>query len=546
MSRVNAREWARETTRRQAACRRCVGLSNYLKLLIQRDHARATRERGASRGPLLLRAGLDRHAGVSPVRAAAGVFVAIVLALMSGCGDGLGTSYGPSSGYLAKQSINGFTTFRRSFDKAGFTTRDLNRLTDRARRSAVIVWTPTHPAGIENRTTSWMERWLRQGNRTLIYVLPDSGSEALFYRDARPLASPQQRLEYRRKYAEALIEEHRWQLQRNALQSNGWFFVGPKVQRTAVVLADSDAAKDGNWKESSEFDEPQRFEWVIEAYDRENPPQQGAPIWQPAGPGSMPWQFGQTVSPGSTEVDFQPILQSTDGDTLVAQITSDQWRGSQILVVAGGSLLTNYGLTLPSNQQLAGSLIDQSLATVNPSNRAAAKPDELSDEFKPTASFATASYSLPISERAGEIPRAAGAEFFTEFPLSFVTLHIAILGFVICLMLMPIFGRPRRIDRGVLTNFGDHINAVATLMRRRGGQAYARQRISDYMKQVRDETSGPWVIVDPHPAASAAIHMHVPGATSSGEIAATPDHSETPVPESSLRRPDDSDQPDRG
>ena len=64
----------------------------------------------------------------------------LLMLVLAGCDSGLRTSYGPSVGFLAKRSVNGFTTFRNAFDNAGFATRDLNRLTDRSKRSAVIVW----------------------------------------------------------------------------------------------------------------------------------------------------------------------------------------------------------------------------------------------------------------------------------------------------------------------------------------------------------------------------------------------------------------------
>ncbi|QDV82460.1 hypothetical protein [Planctomycetes bacterium TBK1r] len=499
----------------------------------------------------------------------------LLLLVLVGCDSGLRTSYGPSVGILAKRSVNGFTTLRNAFGNAGFATRDLTRLTNRSKRSAVIVWTPTHPTGIEANTTRWMEQWLRMGDKTLIYVVPDSGSETEFFRDARPLAPPQQRLEYRRRYAENLIKEHQWQLLRTALPSNGWLSIQPKVQQTQMVLADSEAARDDAWSDLAESEHPRRVEWVLEAYDRKNKAQQGTFVFQPVGPGAPVWPMGQNVTPTSTKTEFQPIVLSEDGDAIVARLTSKAWGNSQVVVVAGGSLLTNYGLTKPENQALAGRLIRTSFEPLIQSKRVDPRERLLADGSQPQVSFATASYSLPISDRGTEVPRASGAEFFTEFPLSFVTFHIAILGFVICLMLMPIFGRPKRVDRGVLTHFGDHLTAVATLMRRRGGETFARRRISDYMKHVRDESSGPWVIEEPVHAPDPALHLHVPdpkrmapkvtapqpiadppgetsGETSSeshrdppGETAKAVDTS-TIHPESTDRRRDDSDLPDRG
>jgi hypothetical protein len=429
------------------------------------------------------------------------VLVGLVLGLV-GCNRGLNTSYGPSKGILAKRSINGFSTFRDAFESAGFDHREINRLTDRARRASVIVWTPPTPTGIETKTTRWFERWMKMGSKTLIFVIPDSGSESVFYRDARPLAEPDQRLEYRRKYAESLVAEHQWQMHRIPLPSNGWFSASPKVQESHFELSDKAKSSDFSWVDTSAETEPRRFEWVIEEYDKKKTAQQGVPrqgmvIWDATGPGGTPWGSDHAVSPTSSWIEFEPVFQSQSGDTLVARVTSDSWNGSQILVVAGGSTMTNYGLIGAENQRLADQLIDSSLQTLIDGNVIDPELQLAAGGEAPLVGFSVANGAFPISEANGELPRTSGAELLTAFPISFVTIHIALLGFVICLMLFPVFGRPRQIDRGVLTHFGDHLDAVATLMRRRGGEAFAKRRISDYMRQVRDEVSGPWVIDEP-------------------------------------------------
>lgn len=466
------------------------------------------------------------------------IVILSVSLLLIGCDRGLGTSYGPSKGVMARRSVNGFTTFRQAFDTAGFSHRDINRLTSRARRMSVLVWTPVYPSGIEIKTTRWLEQWLRMGSKTLVYVVPDSGSESDFYRDARPLASPVQRLEYRRKMAESLVNDHQRQLERTALRSNGWFSVKPKSQRSELqrinqqppLSEDSENtdSETSQWNDAVAESKPRQWEWVIEAFDRQAAKQSGTPTTTPiAGP--APWGVLYGVSPTTTEVEFQPLLQSQDGDVLVARVTSKRWNGSQILVVAGGSLLTNYGLTQPGNQRLAVQLIDNSLQALVDGGVVDAELHLLTDGAQPQVGFSVASGELPISERNAEIPKSSGAELLTAFPISFVTIHLALLGFVICLMLMPVFGRPRPVNRGVLTHFGDHLDAVAALMRRRGGEAFAKRRISDYMKRVRDETSGPWVMDEP---------IHRPGPPVK-TTAALPSGDQPTIS-------DDTNQPDRG
>lgn len=88
-------------------------------------------------------------------------------------------------------------------------------------------------------------------------------------------------------------------------------------------------------------------------------------------------------------------------------------------------------------------------------------------------------------------------ELLTVWPLSLVTMHGVMLGLVICLMLLPIFGRPRKIRRTRKSDFGQHLDAVAALMNKSGGERYARARISEYMKRMHGESSGPWVLPEP-------------------------------------------------
>jgi hypothetical protein len=60
-------------------------------------------------------------------------------------------------------------------------------------------------------------------------------------------------------------------------------------------------------------------------------------------------------------------------------------------------------------------------------------------------------------------------------------------------------------------DLGHHLDAVAALMKRVGGESYARGRISDYMKRMHGETSGPWVLPD-RAAAVPASSLPRPGA----------------------------------
>ena len=213
----------------------------------------------------------------------------------------------------------------------------------------------------------------------------------------------------------------------------------------------------------------------------------------------IPMNANGATTPSTTEVAFTSLLKTNNGDTVVAKVTSRRWKDSQILIVASGSLLTNFGLTSPTNQRLAKQLINASFEPLVAGGLVDEELRLMADGSEPQASFAYIPGQFPISERVKGVPRATGAELLTVYPISLVTMHMAVIGFVICLMLLPTFGRPRTITRRALTHFGDHLEAVGALMRRRGGESFARRRISEYMKRVRGETSGNWVLPDEKP-----------------------------------------------
>ena len=287
-----------------------------------------------------------------------------------------------------------------------------------------------------------------------------------------------------------------WRLNRNAVPSNGWFNVVPLVQRKSV------SEVDGAWqkalgKQAKETNFSIEFELkpYAKAKNNGNPPKPANPFGGqgPTGPtsGGNVWSYPTETSPTGTKVVFEESVVTDSGSPIVAEITSKKWKGSKVIVVAGGSLLTNYAFTRPFNRRLAQQIIREST------------PKQSTDL---RAGFLTSNWnSIPVSEKTPGVPKASGMELLTVWPISLVTMHGVLLGLVICLMLLPVFGRPRRVERTKQSDFGDHLDAVAALMNRAGGERYARSRISEYMKRLHGETAGPWVLPDQHVPAAAPL-----------------------------------------
>ena len=405
---------------------------------------------------------------------------------LTGCTD-LKTDYGQSKGVNGRNSLNGFGAFRSAYQQAGFRSRDVSRLSDRVRRTDVIVWTPMMIGAIDDKVTRWFDRWLRQGGRTLVYVAPDSGSEADYWMDAAALASPEQRLEYRKRAGRAINDRITWRMNREEVESNGWFRIDTLEHLQPVdQLSGPWASELKQGPTGAEFD-VSGIELLLEPYDPDTAKSSGAtvnagpnPNIGPTGPASPVFTMPTMAQPTKTPVDFRPLLSVDAESSIVGEVRSPRWSDSKILVVAGGSLLTNYAFSRPANRRLADQII------------AASEPESKSD---PMVGFLTSQWGMvPVSDREPGVPRTTGMEMLTEWPISVVTMHGVVLGFIVCLMLFPIFGRPRKLRRTEANDFGHHLDAVAALMKRVGGENYARGRISDYMRRMHGETSGRWVL----------------------------------------------------
>ncbi|QDT10217.1 hypothetical protein [Planctomycetes bacterium K23_9] len=466
--------------------------------------------------------------------------------LAVGCGQSFDASYGPSTGVAGHSSVNGFGALRSSYENAGYKTRDIRRLTQRVRRSNVIVWTPQVLKPIDIKVTRWFERWLRHGGRTLVYVVPDSGSEADYWVQAGMSAPPGQRMEYRRRAARKLNERLQWTVNRRDTYSNGWFAVKPKSQifrRGDLSTKNWDLASQSSATPQAGEPDAQRSiltEYVIEPYDAEdkkNQPPATAPITfsnqGPTGP-ATPYTSFASEEKTRTKVHFRSLIDTESGDSIVSEITSDGWHDSKIIVVAGGSLLTNFAFTQPANAELAEELIAQS-ASGQSGDRSTDDPATNETDDIQTAGFLLSSYNpIPVSESKPGVPQASGMELLTVWPMSLVTIHAALLGFVVCMMLLPIFGRARNVERGSTSNFGDHLDAVASLMNNARGEKYARARINEYMRRMKGETTGDWVIPD----APKAPQPVTPASTPLDAEAAGPEIPGRKIPGGQLPAPD--------
>ena len=416
------------------------------------------------------------------LRLSASCWVAVaMLVILAGCDRSLRTDYGSIRGVGGDESINGFGALRRSYESTGWSTQEVSRLNDRLAQLDAVLWVPVVRDTIYDDAIDWFEDWLADKPRTLIYVVPDGGCEASYMEVAGKIAPPEQRFEYRRRLAR-LQTDAMLEALRDSPVENRWFTLKSVVDDLRV------GGSVGEWNgELGELGQANRGESGSRslpiAYEVLPPaPLTNVNAGTPAPSTSSSSAVTASAVSMAGDVKHEVLLSAIDGSPAIVRLTSEPWGESQVIVVGSGSMVSNFSLTTPLGQQLAAKLIEHT----------GKQPGSM-------GVLSTAIGGAPVSDQAAEITAVTGMELFTVWPLSLIMLHLAVLGIVACMILLPIFGRPRESETASSTDFGDHIDAVAALMSRSGGEDYARRRVSDYMRRVRGETSGPWVMQETKP-----------------------------------------------
>ena len=415
-------------------------------------------------------------ASATPSTAVVTAGAALLLMIMVGGCSRLTTTYGDTRGRTAQRSLNGLETFRRALlsnlgdaSMGRLEPIDIQLLKDSTLDIDVIVWTPRQHQAIDPATRTWLRRWLRQGHRTLVYVVADEGSLTPYLRQMRPQAPAEQRLVYRRRLAHRLVERMRRSHRRP--EDDDWFTASP-VEVGGV----------GGY--------------AIEP-----------PVQPPETDDSILAQTMFEFDRGGQSDDWQPRL--------IAELTRDRWNGSAVVVVGGGSLVTNFAfaesssapsqmheqsqMQEPSQRQKLShasaivSSISESIARRvqhAPATPPGVGHDAVATGTEPESprpikiAFATTDTArMPVRQTPPPREVSSGMAVLTTWPLSLVTVHGLVAGLIACLILLPIFGRPRALPAPNPNRFVHHIDAVATLMQRGGGEAFARDRIERYRKR---------------------------------------------------------------
>ena len=364
--------------------------------------------------------------------------------LLSGCRAArVDTTYGKRRVSQGGSSVNGTAVLSEMFRDRGCRVRSWHRLSPKLDDADVIVWTPDDfnpPTGDQR---DYLERWLYQGQKTLIYVGRDFDAAPLYY-DAVADGAPEDQVEELMRQEAIARSKH--DLNRVAMPDKHdaeWFTVQRgSGQRKVDQIS-------GPW--SKGIDAKGSEIYIDGTLD---PPATVAAV------PNHTWNRG-------TETE---ILLSSSGDPLVYRLKSGNWFGSQILVVTNGSMVLNMPLVNKENRKIAGKLIDESMPASD------------------VVFLESRQGGPPIfdSEPSGNI--RSGWEAFTIYPLGLILMHLAIAGILFCFSRYAIFGRPREVPPQKLSDFGHHIAALGRLLERTGDEQYARARLRAYNQTARRDS----------------------------------------------------------
>jgi hypothetical protein len=365
----------------------------------------------------------------------------VLLAITAcGCGDSgnprqLDDEYGRQSGIGGRASVNGTAVFAKMWEEAGFEVIPRTALTPALDQVDTVVWFPDDLDPPTEPVRRRFEDWLQRGhNRTLIYVGRDYDAAPSYYRRMISEVAPEQRDDYRERLAAAevrALENHR-----TSESACPWFAFKPTKEtvRPKKLL--------GVWSAGIASDKTE-----------------------------IPLADELTVK-GSDEV-----LLGAENRVIAAAIQRGDFGDGQIIVVQNGSFLLNLPLVNHEHRRLARTVISE---VENPVHHSFFHFG--SDEPSQRVLFlASGSGGPPIRDQEPQTRPPTLGDY--PPPLSDILYHGVAVAVIAIFVGWPIFGRPRQLPTTATADFGQHVDAVADLLRRAKDDAYCDGKIAEWFKR---------------------------------------------------------------
>lgn len=434
------------------------------------------------------------------------VTLCLAVVVLSGCSSWIPeiTPYGAVKGNDSYRSVNGLAVHKKMWESTGAKCLTPQKLSPKLETmdTIVLVGTGYGPPGRAAR--DWLENWLgNEEGRTLVYFGRDFNANLYYRQKTLDQLDGQDRRRGEQALARAQMPEINGRI-RQVPESTfcRWFYLDTTHVRREYSQFKGPWAKDlqglsGTWPVGIALQPPGRRwrnaqpSWLAKggtATTLKPASQIDATADQDGVVRRSTWVFDELADKDDWKSEFrdlassETLLSGEDGQPLVFRLTSKQFQQSQILLVANGAPFLNGSLVEPLHRKVGQKLIK----ACSPAQR--------------VAILAYNESGLLIMQSPEDDSRGAGLEMLTVWPLSAITMPAALLGIVICAVLFPILGRPQRLVRRNLTDFGLHIEALGQMLHESRDIEFARKSITEYFRKVRGESPPDWLKPTTQPA----------------------------------------------
>ncbi len=411
----------------------------------------------------------------------------------AGCSSTVTQDYGTSEGLSARSSPGGLSIFREMVETRRMKTYTVRSLSPaNMMRLNTIVWCPDHFATHDKETYVWLQTWMSQGEKTLVYIGRDFSPHAAYWQavaeqtsgDSAKVADHDIARD-QAAYEQSLVDGKRRSVRSRLLM--------PWCKWDLSWSSDKKIEDfSGPWAKSLETSEsrivlrsgPEPLRVAeLNTLKTEMDWESQLPLATPQGVGyEKQWMPNDSsLRDVANRLDasqlprWTTLLASSDQVPILSLANAGSVADSRVLSISNHSLLCNFSMISPMHRGLALQVIDQF---------ASGGVGFISGERDPL-----------IRDDQGE-DQQRGFEMLTVWPLNVVTIHAAFLGIAIIIAAFPIFGRPKRLPGSSTSDFGMHIDAVGEMMQRSGDSVFAIQMIAEYFRSVRGDHASPWSTLD--------------------------------------------------
>lgn len=342
------------------------------------------------------------------------------------------TEYGKAQ-RAGSKSVNGTSVFFEMFNQTGAKVRVGRRLSPSIRKSDTIVWAPNSFELPSVGEIDFLEDEFLETDdyrrKTLIYVARDYEAAIDYWKlQAKADQGSEEYLESLRKKARSQSDHAYLRSLTGRKTECRWFSIDNQecffeVQPTTGIWSDEFDADEVTFAVTGE---------LIPAEADKN-------------------SFGYE----------HKILLGSSETPLILEIRNEyNWPDARILVVLNGSSLLNYPLVNHENRKIASRII------------------EYCDDPSRVTFLESGPMGLPISQSNSS--KYSGFEALTVWPINAILLHLIAAGILFCVMVFPIFGRPKEFVEDTPNDFGKHIDAIQELFALAENRSEAIDKVNKY------------------------------------------------------------------